>query len=135
MCVYLLVLILGGLSNMSFTCDTHSPLSRQKDLSQEKILLLLYNSGHELSAKLLREESKIITWPVPDILESVDLLYKTDTHQYTVVCSSPHHSACISCMSFHYYIASWCLLCEPAEDSGCIKSMHQRFLIGDLLEM
>lgn len=46
---------------MSFTCDTHSPLSRQKDLSQEKILLLLYNSGHELSAKLLREESKIIT--------------------------------------------------------------------------
>lgn len=75
-----------GLSNMTFTCDTHSPLSRQKDLSQERVLLLLYNSGHDLSAKLLRDERKIIIWSVPDVLGSVDLLCKTDTHQYTIVC-------------------------------------------------
>lgn len=39
-----------GLSSMTFTRDSHSLLSRQKDLSRERVLLLLDNSGHDLRA-------------------------------------------------------------------------------------
>lgn len=45
-----------GLSSMTFTRDIHSLLSRQKDLSRERVLLLLYNSGHDLRASCSQKE-------------------------------------------------------------------------------